>query len=115
MLEEDIIAWARELGFAPSDSSLSKASVAKLCNTTANRKVWEFLLSHYKPKQEVLAVRQRVATVKVGGLSNAQEVAEVKRKAQQRAEIAHVASQNQSLQEVWERQSVRLEIPCFHK
>ena len=107
MLEDDIISWARELGFSPSDSSLSKASISKLCATSASRKVWEFLLSAFKAQQEVQAVRDKVAAVKAGGLMSAKEVAEVKQKAQLKAEIARMEGQNQGLREVWDRQAVR--------
>ena len=40
--EEDLIAWARKLGYAPNDASLSKQSIAKLLRTPGSRTMLEF-------------------------------------------------------------------------
>ena len=60
LLEDEVIAWARRLGYANNDATLSKQSITKLLRTPGCRPLFEFfvkvpliylsqLLAHVRP------------------------------------------------------------------
>jgi hypothetical protein len=53
--EDDVIAWAKEIGFRPGDASLSRNAVSKLCR--GSRDFWEFTIRNIHRADEVQRLR----------------------------------------------------------
>ncbi|GAX80444.1 hypothetical protein CEUSTIGMA_g7883.t1 [Chlamydomonas eustigma] len=58
--EDEIIAWARRVGFSPKDASLSKSSITKLLKVSGARKLLEFAMKNFHSKSEVQAMREHM-------------------------------------------------------